>query len=73
MAFAVDRCGGLDYVFLNAGVTSGCGIGDDFELDRYRRAMSINLDGVVFGAHAVLPALRAAAAARSSPPPRWPA
>jgi len=28
-----------------------------FEL--YRRAMSVNLDGVVFGVHAVLPALRA--------------
>jgi NAD(P)-dependent dehydrogenase (short-subunit alcohol dehydrogenase family) len=57
--FAVDRCGGVDIAFLNAGVTTGCGIGDDFDLARYRRAMGANLDGVVFGAHAVLPALRA--------------
>jgi NAD(P)-dependent dehydrogenase (short-subunit alcohol dehydrogenase family) len=58
VAFAVDRCGGVDYAFLNAGVTSGCGVGDDFDLALYRRAMSVNLDGVVFGAHAVRPALR---------------
>lgn len=57
--FAVDRCGGVDIAFLNAGVSTGCGIGDDFDLARYRRAMGANLDGVVFGAHAVLPALRA--------------
>jgi NAD(P)-dependent dehydrogenase (short-subunit alcohol dehydrogenase family) len=56
--FAVERAGGVDLAFLNAGVTSGCGLGDDFELAKYRRAMGANLDGVVFGAHAVLPALR---------------
>ncbi len=33
VAFAVDRCGGVDYAFLNAGVTSGCGVGEDFDLD----------------------------------------
>jgi NAD(P)-dependent dehydrogenase (short-subunit alcohol dehydrogenase family) len=49
--------GGLDLVFLNAGISSGCGIGDDFDLALYRRAMGINLDGVVFGAHAAIPAL----------------
>jgi len=59
VAAAVDRFGGLDLAFLNAGVTSGCGLGDDFDLDRYRRAMAINLDGVVFGIHAAIPALRA--------------
>jgi NAD(P)-dependent dehydrogenase (short-subunit alcohol dehydrogenase family) len=59
VAFAVERCGGLDLVHLNAGVGSGCGIGDDFDLARYRRAMGTNLDGVVFGLHAALPALRA--------------
>ena len=37
--------GGLDMVFLNAGISTGCGIGDDFDLARYRRAMGINLDG----------------------------
>jgi NAD(P)-dependent dehydrogenase (short-subunit alcohol dehydrogenase family) len=59
VAFAVDRCGGLDLVHLNAGVGTGCGIGDDFDLAFYRRAMGANLDGVVFGLHAALPALRA--------------
>lgn len=50
--------GGLDLVFLNAGVTTGCGIAEDFDLMRYRRAMAVNVDGVVFGAHAAIPALR---------------
>jgi NAD(P)-dependent dehydrogenase (short-subunit alcohol dehydrogenase family) len=58
VAFARERCGRLDLAHLNAGVTSGCGIGEDFDLDAYRRAMSVNLDGVVFGAHAVLAGLR---------------
>jgi NAD(P)-dependent dehydrogenase (short-subunit alcohol dehydrogenase family) len=57
--FAVDTCGGLDIAFLNAGVMTGCGIGEDFDLALYRRANGANLDGVVFGTHAVLPALRA--------------
>ena len=56
--FAVDRAGGIDMAFLNAGVATGCGIGDDFDLELYRRANGANLDGVVFGTHAVLPALR---------------
>ncbi len=59
VAFAVERCGGLDLAFLNAGIGTGCGIGEDFDLALYRRAMGVNLDGVVFGTHAVLPALRA--------------
>ncbi len=50
--------GGLDLVFLNAGISTGCGVADDFDLQRYRRAMGVNLDGVVFGAHAAIPALR---------------
>jgi NAD(P)-dependent dehydrogenase (short-subunit alcohol dehydrogenase family) len=50
--------GGLDLVFLNAGVSTGCGIAEDFDLAKYRRAMGINLDGVVFGVHAAIPALR---------------
>jgi NAD(P)-dependent dehydrogenase (short-subunit alcohol dehydrogenase family) len=50
--------GGLDLVFLNAGISTGCGVGDDFDLTTYRRAMGINLDGVVYGAHAAIPALR---------------
>jgi NAD(P)-dependent dehydrogenase (short-subunit alcohol dehydrogenase family) len=59
VARAVEEFGGLDLAFLNAGVASGCGFGDDFDLAAYRRAMAINLDGVVFGVQAALPALRA--------------
>jgi NAD(P)-dependent dehydrogenase (short-subunit alcohol dehydrogenase family) len=59
VAFATERCGGVDLAFLNAGVTSGCGLGEEFDLALYRRAMGVNLDGVAFGIHAVLPALRA--------------
>jgi NAD(P)-dependent dehydrogenase (short-subunit alcohol dehydrogenase family) len=58
VALAEERCGGLDLVHLNAGVSTGCGVGEDFDLGRYRRAMGANLDGVVFGVHAALPALR---------------
>jgi len=59
VAAAVERFGGLDLVHLNAGISTGFGIGTDFDLARYRRAMAINLDGVVLGAHAALPALKA--------------
>ena len=59
VAVARERCGGLDLAVLNAGVTSGCTLGDDFDLELYRRAMGVNLDGVAFGTHAALPALRA--------------
>ena len=59
VAFAVERCGGLDLVHLNAGITSGCGVDEDFDPALYRRAIGVNLDGVVFGTHAALRALRA--------------
>jgi NAD(P)-dependent dehydrogenase (short-subunit alcohol dehydrogenase family) len=59
VVFATERCGGIDLAFLNAGVTSGCGLGEEFDLALYRRAMGVNLDGVAFGIHAVLPSLRA--------------
>jgi NAD(P)-dependent dehydrogenase (short-subunit alcohol dehydrogenase family) len=52
--------GRLDLAFLNAGISTGCGVGEDFDLATYRRAMGVNLDGVVFGVHAVLPALQRA-------------
>lgn len=58
VAFAVERCGALDYVHLNAGVSSGFSVDESFDLELYRRAMGVNLDGVVFGAHAALPVLR---------------
>ena len=55
----VERFGGLDVAFLNAGVSTGCDLGEGFDPEVYRRAMSINLDGVVYGVNAALPALRA--------------
>jgi NAD(P)-dependent dehydrogenase (short-subunit alcohol dehydrogenase family) len=56
---AVDQHGGLDIAFLNAGVATGFGLGPDFDAEAYRRVMGINLDGVVYGVAAALPALRA--------------
>jgi NAD(P)-dependent dehydrogenase (short-subunit alcohol dehydrogenase family) len=58
VAAAVERYGGLDIAFLNAGIPTGTTIGDDFDVERYRRAMAVNLDGVVYGVVAALPALR---------------
>jgi NAD(P)-dependent dehydrogenase (short-subunit alcohol dehydrogenase family) len=59
VALAQEQFGGLDIAFLNAGIaTTTVGVGDDFNLDQYRRAMGINLDGVFFGVNAALPALR---------------
>jgi NAD(P)-dependent dehydrogenase (short-subunit alcohol dehydrogenase family) len=51
--------GGIDIGFLNAGIDNGgtgiTGLTDD----AYRRIMSVNVDGVVFGARALVPALEA--------------
>jgi NAD(P)-dependent dehydrogenase (short-subunit alcohol dehydrogenase family) len=61
VAAVVEQCGRIDHAYLNAGVATGCGLGgEDFSLELYRRAMGVNLDGVVFGAQVVLQALRAA-------------
>jgi NAD(P)-dependent dehydrogenase (short-subunit alcohol dehydrogenase family) len=59
VAVAVEEYGGLDIAFLNAGVAFGTQLGDDFDVDVYRRAMGVNIDGVVFGVNAVLPAMKA--------------
>jgi NAD(P)-dependent dehydrogenase (short-subunit alcohol dehydrogenase family) len=56
VALAEDTWGGLDLIHLNAGVTTGTRI-DDFDVVAYRRAMGVNLDGVVFGTAAAVPAL----------------
>lgn len=56
--FAVSKFGGLDVAFLNAGISTGCGLVEAFDLELYRRAMQINLDGVVFGINAAVPAMR---------------
>jgi NAD(P)-dependent dehydrogenase (short-subunit alcohol dehydrogenase family) len=50
--------GGIDFFFLNAGISTGFGFGPDFDVARYRRAMGINVDGVVFGIQAALPVLQ---------------
>jgi NAD(P)-dependent dehydrogenase (short-subunit alcohol dehydrogenase family) len=57
VAAAVERFGGLHLAHLNAGVTSWCSMGDDFDPEAYRRSMSINLDGVVYGIAAARPAI----------------
>ena len=58
VALAVEAFGGLDIAVLNAGVSAGCSVGDDFDLARYRRLIGANLDGPVLGMHAVWPAMR---------------
>jgi NAD(P)-dependent dehydrogenase (short-subunit alcohol dehydrogenase family) len=59
MQSVVDNEGGIDLVFLNAGVATYAEPGAPFDPARYRRAMAINLDGVVYGAEAALPHMRA--------------
>jgi NAD(P)-dependent dehydrogenase (short-subunit alcohol dehydrogenase family) len=58
VALAVHEFGGLDIVALNAGIATRTALGDGFDPREYRRAMAINLDGVVYGVQAALPALR---------------
>ncbi|MBI2691775.1 MAG: SDR family NAD(P)-dependent oxidoreductase [Solirubrobacterales bacterium] len=57
IAKTTDRFGGLHLVLLNAGIESPFSLGDDFDPEAYRWAMSINLDAVVYGFHAARPAL----------------
>lgn len=52
--------GRLDLVHLNAGLGTGGMTLDNFDLATYRRLMDVNLDGVVHGFTAALPALRRA-------------
>jgi NAD(P)-dependent dehydrogenase (short-subunit alcohol dehydrogenase family) len=59
VAAAVEAFGGLHIAHLNAGVTSWCGMGDDFDPEAYRRSMAINIDGVVYGIAAARPAIKA--------------
>jgi NAD(P)-dependent dehydrogenase (short-subunit alcohol dehydrogenase family) len=54
----VSAFGRLDVLVLNAGVDSGFSL-ERFDEVAYRRAMGVNLDGVVFGLAAGLPVLRA--------------
>ena len=59
VAAALEHYGGLDIAFLNAGIALATPLGEGFDLAQYRKAMGVNIDGVVFGVHAVLPALKA--------------
>jgi NAD(P)-dependent dehydrogenase (short-subunit alcohol dehydrogenase family) len=62
VAATVEKYGRLDIGFLNAGIATGDQVDDTFDLASYRRAMGINLDGVVFGAHACYAAMKDSAA-----------
>jgi NAD(P)-dependent dehydrogenase (short-subunit alcohol dehydrogenase family) len=53
------RFGGVDLVHLNAGVTTGEADITKVTDDIYRRAVGVNIDGVVFGVRALVPALAA--------------
>jgi NAD(P)-dependent dehydrogenase (short-subunit alcohol dehydrogenase family) len=60
VAAVEEQFGRLDVVFLNAGITAGQSGIEDLDLDGYRRIMGVNLDHVVFGLTAAVPALRRA-------------
>ncbi|HVL84826.1 MAG TPA: SDR family NAD(P)-dependent oxidoreductase [Pseudonocardia sp.] len=64
MAMAVDvaedSLGRLNVVLLNAGITSGQSGVEALDLTGYRRIMGVNVDHVVFGLTAAVPALRRA-------------
>ncbi|WP_219413445.1 SDR family oxidoreductase [Pseudonocardia nigra] len=60
VAAAEEAFGRLDTVLLNAGVTAGQSGVEDLDLDGYRRIMGVNVDHVVFGLTAAVPALRRA-------------
>lgn len=59
VAAAVDQFDAVTIVSLNAGLSHGTGMGADFDPVDYRRVMAVNLDGVMFGAQAAIPALLA--------------
>jgi NAD(P)-dependent dehydrogenase (short-subunit alcohol dehydrogenase family) len=56
---ALTAYGRLDVVALNAGVSSGRTAADPLDSTAYRRIVGVNVDGVVFGIDAAVPALRA--------------
>ena len=53
------RFGGIDLAHLNAGVMTGEADITALTDEAYRRIMSVNVDGVVYGARALVPALAA--------------
>ncbi len=57
VASAEQAFGRLDVVHLNAGIGAGLVL-DPLDVEAYRRVMAVNVDGVVFGLSAAVPALR---------------
>jgi NAD(P)-dependent dehydrogenase (short-subunit alcohol dehydrogenase family) len=57
VAEAESRFGGVDLAYLNAGVVTGEADIAKLTDAQYRRIMGANVDGVVFGARAVVPAM----------------
>lgn len=54
-----EEFGRLDVVLLNAGLGGGqAGVDDALDVDRYRRLVGVNVDHVVYGVCAAVPALR---------------
>ncbi|MGH3427315.1 MAG: SDR family NAD(P)-dependent oxidoreductase, partial [Terriglobales bacterium] len=60
VAATVDTYGGLNLAALNAGIGTGTEIGENFDLEKFRRVIDVNLLGPILGTQAALPALRAA-------------
>jgi NAD(P)-dependent dehydrogenase (short-subunit alcohol dehydrogenase family) len=56
VALAEQRYGRLDLVHLNAGISGGVDLAA-FDLERYRKTVGVNVDGVVFGVRASVPLL----------------
>ena len=56
----VQAADGIDVAYLNAGVYGFHGPIDELPLDLYQRTIGANIDGVVLGTRAVVPAMRAA-------------
>lgn len=56
---AASDLGGLDVVYLNAGLYGFDGPIDELPLDLYERTVAANIGGVVLGTRAAVPALRA--------------
>lgn len=58
VAAVVELHGRLDIAFLNAGIAIATRVDETFDLAEYRKAMGVNIDGVVFGAHAAYSAMK---------------
>ncbi len=59
-AAAEKAMGGLDLVYLNAGVSTGTAEIDELTDEEYRRVVGINVDGVVFGTREAVRAMKRA-------------